>query len=119
MNYTIQNAGGIFGQVLITFGIVSAVLALIVNLFFAIAVYSDARKIVDSDEELLFVTPGLWCLATLFGSVFVAGMFWVMHHSTLRRRTRRCSACLTPLKEGETDCPRCGREVQGPNESDE
>ncbi len=55
------------------------ILTAIVHLTFAAAVFKDAQRI----RNRLFVLPGVWYIATLLGGVFVAAVYWVMHHSSL------------------------------------
>ncbi len=55
------------------------ILTAIVHLTFASAVFRDAQRI----RNRLFVLPGVWYIATLLGGVFVAAVYWVMHHSSL------------------------------------
>ena len=59
--------------------------AFVVNVFFALGVYHDARAM---GKRVEFVGPNLWAFATFFGGVFVATAYWIMHHSTLRRADR-------------------------------
>ena len=54
-------------------------LTAIVHLTFASAVFKDAQR----NRNRQFVLPGVWYLATLLGGVFVAAVYWVMHHSSL------------------------------------
>ena len=57
----------------------------IVHVFFAIAVFRDAqRQQSPVGRGTILVVPGLWSLATLVGGVVVAGIYWLIHHSTLR-----------------------------------
>jgi hypothetical protein len=57
-------------------------LTIIVHICFSVAVSADARNL-PNGREPVFVGPGLWCLATLIGGVFVAAVYWAMHHSRL------------------------------------
>lgn len=58
------------------------VMTLIINICFAFAVYEDASKL-PGRRKPIFVSPGIWFLATLYGGVFVAAAYWAMHHSRL------------------------------------
>lgn len=60
-----------------------AIVAFIVNVAFAIAVFKDASARRRVWQHLWFVSPIFWAGATLVGSVFVAGLYWAMHYSTL------------------------------------
>jgi hypothetical protein len=53
----------------------------IVHIGFAIAVLQDTRRRVG---DTFLVGGGIWALATLLGGVVTAGIYWVIHHSTLR-----------------------------------
>jgi len=57
----------------------SWILFAIVHLTFASAVFKDAQL----NRNRLFVLPGVWYIATLLGGVFVAAIYWAMHHSSL------------------------------------
>ncbi|RBP46180.1 hypothetical protein DES53_102566 [Roseimicrobium gellanilyticum] len=57
----------------------------IVHLCFAFAVWNDAGLMAKLHHRGTFLVGGfLWALATLVGGVFVAGVYWAIHHSTLR-----------------------------------
>lgn len=56
------------------------VLIIIVHIAFAAGVFADASE----RRGLQFVAPFVWALATLVGGVFVAGVYWAVHCSTLR-----------------------------------
>ncbi len=62
----------------------AALLALVIHVVFAFAVYKDADTLVGSRPGTVLVGPPIWFLATLAGGVVIAGIYWVMHHSTLR-----------------------------------
>lgn len=72
-----------FGDVLQTIFFVSLA---IVHVGFALGVLKDGDQIRSKGSQPLLAGPALWCLATLLGGVFVAGIYWVMNHSTLSRR---------------------------------
>jgi len=59
----------------------------IIQIFFALAVLSDAVQIQDKGQKMVFVSGKIWALATLFGGVFVILAYWIIHHSTLRPPT--------------------------------
>jgi len=54
----------------------------VVHVSFALAVLHDAGR---RPGGLSFVGPRMWALATLVGGPFTAAVYWLMHHSTLRR----------------------------------
>lgn len=62
--------------------LVILVITVIVHIAFSIGVREDAIK-QQSQGALRYVTPIVWCLATLLGGVFVAAAYWIMHGSTL------------------------------------
>lgn len=62
-------------------GIGVAVLTVLVNILFALAVYRDAKRL----RVRIFVGPGIWCLATLIGGVVPATLYWALHHSRLNQ----------------------------------
>ncbi len=56
----------------------------IVQVFFALAVLSDACKIQDQGKKMVFVSGKIWAFGTLCGGVFIVLAYWIIHHSTLR-----------------------------------
>ena len=70
------------GDFMVFFVFVVGVLMCLVHFAFALGVLVDAGKL-DKSSQLYFVTECVWFFATLFGGVFVATAFWVMHHSRL------------------------------------
>ncbi len=69
-------------SVTVFWGIVVAVLGILVNIVFAIAVYRDAVRL-DQTRALIIAGPAIWGIATLFGGVVTAAIYWTMHHSRL------------------------------------
>lgn len=59
------------------------VLTVIVHFVFGYGVYVDALRLVKRGRRLYFVNSRFWFFATLVGGVFVAGIYWVLHHSRL------------------------------------
>jgi len=70
------------GSVTVFWGIAVAVLGILVNIVFAIAVYRDAVRL-DRTRTLIIAGPAIWGIATLFGGVVTAAIYWAMHHSRL------------------------------------
>lgn len=70
------------GSVTVFWGIVVAVLSILVNIVFAIAVYRDAVRL-DRTRTLIIAGPAIWGIATLFGGVVTAAIYWAMHRSRL------------------------------------
>jgi hypothetical protein len=61
-------------------------LTVVVHVGFAISVARDAGQLQRQQAGPLIAGPLLWTLATLLGGVFVAGLYWVVNHSSLSRR---------------------------------
>lgn len=75
-----------FGRVeqLLIFWIIFYVIIAIVHIAFAVGVYNDAEDLYEKTKRApFFVNSIIWTLATLIGGVFVAGIYWAIHHSTL------------------------------------
>ncbi|MBU2426264.1 MAG: hypothetical protein KKA56_05255 [Gammaproteobacteria bacterium] len=58
---------------------------LLVHIAFSAAVFIDASEQKHPVGRLVFVGRFLWALAVLFGGVFVAVAYWLIHHSTLSK----------------------------------
>ena len=57
----------------------------VVHVGFALAVLADTGKMQRYQRREPFLVGGvIWALATLLGGVFVAVIYWLIHHSTLR-----------------------------------
>ena len=83
MNVNVANQ---FGGLAATFAFLSWLLMAVVNVSFASGVWLDAGDIRRTGGGKPFLAgPAVWAVATLFGGVFVAGVYWVVHHSSLRR----------------------------------
>ena len=66
----------------VLWGIIAAVLVILVRIVFAIAVYRDAVRL-DRTRTLIITGPVIWGIATLIGGVITAAIYWAMHHSRL------------------------------------
>jgi len=52
----------------------------LIHLIFAGAVARDAGKLAKDGHPTYLVSPVSWAFATLVGGVFVAAIYWFMHH---------------------------------------
>jgi len=77
------NLSSDFAPIVLLYVVVQVILLVIVQVAFAIAVYSDALALERTQREPVLVIASIWGLATLVGGVFVAGLYWFIHHSTL------------------------------------
>lgn len=57
---------------------------IVLHFILAVAVWATARRAQRSGIVLTFLSPFFWGVATLIGGVLVAGLYWVIHHSSLR-----------------------------------
>ena len=79
--------GEIAFVVAVSFFVVTAVVHIgFATAISATAISADAGRLQRDEGGPLIVGQFLWTLATLLGGVFVAGLYWVVHHSALSRR---------------------------------
>ena len=71
----------------------SVVIIIVVHISFAVAIFRDATNL-PADRKPIFVGPIIWCVATLLGGIFVAIIYWIMHHSRLNQ-----SVSVTPPED--------------------
>ncbi len=57
----------------------------LLHLIFAGAVARDAGGLYQLNQRPALVSAPTWAFATLIGGVFVAAIYWFIHHSTLTR----------------------------------
>ena len=79
----------------LAYGAVAFLVTAVVHLAFALAVWRAGGQLVDRGSGTMLVGPFIWGLATPVGGVVAAGVFWMLHYSTLRRR----AAMAEPLRQ--------------------
>lgn len=62
--------------------IISGIVAVVVQIAFAVGVLIDSDDLPNGRQTIL-VRPIIWFLATLFGGMFIAVAYWLIHHSRL------------------------------------
>ena len=73
-------------QILFLLGILVAGITVVLNILFAISVYTDVERLAREDKHRPVLVPGyVWAMATLIGGVFVAIGYWVVHRSSIAR----------------------------------
>lgn len=73
-------------QAIMFWSVAVTTITALIHIAFSFAVLNDANSLKSTNSnKLQFVSPFFWMLAVLFGGVFVAGMYWVIHHSTLNK----------------------------------
>ena len=88
--FTVDVMGGLWGLPVGGIAICATIIAIVVHVSFTVAVFRDATYLRDprnlrAPRKPIFVGRIIWFLATLVGGVFVAGIYWVMHHSHLNQ----------------------------------
>ncbi len=58
-----------------------------VHVVFAVGVTQDAIDLRHRGVATSLVSPAWWTLATLFGGVFVAALYWLIHRFALRHES--------------------------------
>lgn len=75
-------------EVIIPFLVIGFFLgSVIVHIALANAVWADGARLDREGRPTFFVGPMLWAFMTLMGGLFVVTVYWLMHHSTLRRES--------------------------------
>ncbi len=59
----------------------------VVHLAFAAAVAKDAGVLQQTRGSTILVGPVMWSFATIIGGVWVAAVFWVLHHLPLLQQS--------------------------------
>jgi len=66
-----------------TFSFILLIITGVLHIVFAGAVAKDAGQLTKTGFKLALVSGMTWAFATLVGGVFVAAIYWVIHHSNL------------------------------------
>lgn len=61
----------------------------IIHVIFAGAVARDGGNLYQLNQRPALVSATTWAFATLLGGVFVAAIYWLIHHSTFTRPSLR------------------------------
>ena len=85
MKFTDLSGTGFPAGLILVVGVIWGVLVFLVQLAFAVAVYQDAERNLRPRGRLLFVNPFTWALTALISSVAGVALYWLLHHSTLRK----------------------------------
>ena len=59
------------------------IISSILNIIFAVGVYKAAKSSTESGTQTWFVGPWGWALATLIIGPLFAGVYFVVHHSSI------------------------------------
>lgn len=74
-----------FSDQIETFQTLLLAINLILHLLFASAVARDAGQLHKLGQRPAMVSAPTWAFATLLGGVWIAAIYWFIHHSTLTR----------------------------------
>src|SRR5882762_10267630 len=86
MNISFNSVAGAFlPQLTVLWFFISGAITVVVHVCFALAILADSQGLVNRLRRPTFLVGGsIWALATLLGGVFVAAIYWLIHHSNLR-----------------------------------
>ena len=65
--------------------IVLLIINIIVHIIFAGAVAKDGGQLSKNQQKTILVSTLVWSFTTLLGGIWVATIYWVLHHSKLTR----------------------------------
>lgn len=68
-----------------TFYLLMLIVNAFIHILFAGAVAKDAGQLQKVGQRPALVSAPTWAFATLLGGVFIAAVYWFIHHSTLTR----------------------------------
>ena len=57
----------------------------LIHVIFAGAVAKDSGKLTATGQRPILVSGISWAFATVIGGVFIAAVYWLIHHSKLTR----------------------------------
>ena len=83
MDIPIPDGGG--EGVILVFWVLLGLAFVVTHVMLAAGVYKDGHHTLSQGGDTFFVSPTIWSLAVLITGIPGVGVYWVMHHSTLRR----------------------------------
>ena len=87
----------LYGGAVMIWATVFVVISVIIHVCFAIGVNRDATRREQHAQDTVFVGRLCWTFSTLLGGPFMAGLYWVMHRSTLAPPTQSPLRVLCPI----------------------
>ena len=98
--FTLPHSNGLtnlYGGAVLIWTAVFVVVSVIIHVCFAIGVNLDAARREQRAQDTVFVGRLCWTFSTLLGGPFMAGLYWVMHRSTLAPPTQSPLRVLCPI----------------------